>query len=259
MTAVRLITEPRVYVLARPAVDRGELARFLADTGFPGWTTESPCDAQTVVEVAARCCYRSFAKGRPHQEHVAHILDVGHFSVTEHANWTLLITGVSRSLTHELVRHRHCSPSQESQRYVDASDVALVVPPEMLDDHALWLEWAVSGYIGPYPAEANEPCRRFSMWHDAATDAVRAYQGLCESIAAKRLPRKLALKEVRQAARSVLPNCCETRLALTGNARAWREMLAKRLSPAADAEFQRLAAVIRDVLVKEAPDLFRGV
>lgn len=232
MNEVRLITTPGVYLLARPALDRGELSRFLADTGFPGWGTEGTGDAQVLTEVAARVCYRSFGRGRSHREHLAHLLASGHLSTFEHCQWTLLLTGVSRSLTHELVRHRHLSYSQESQRFVDASDVAFVVPPALLAD---------------YGGTA------YAAWLASCVAASAAYRGQVRHLAG------LAHKRTREAARAVLPNCVETRIAVSGNARAWREVLARRLDPAADAEFRRLAAAALAVLVREAPDLFAGL
>src|SRR5262249_7199514 len=77
-----------------------------------------------------------------------------HGSVLEHANYTLLVEGVSRSLTHELVRHRAgFAYSQLSQRYVDESDAAFVIPPAILGDERLEREWqaeierALAAYI----------------------------------------------------------------------------------------------------------------
>lgn len=251
MSEVQLITEPRVYVLARPALDRGELARFLADTGFPGWATEGDRDAQVLTEVAARVCYRSFARGRPHRDHLAHLLSSGHLSTFEHAQWTLLITGVSRSLTHELVRHRHLSYSQESQRFVDASNVAFVVPPALLKRQAEYERWKTAG--GPH-------CREWCDWVRACTQAAGAYRDLLPQLERNDYGgRAPGYKSAREAARAVLPNCVETRIAVSGNARAWREVLARRLDPAADAEFRRLASAVLVALSHEAPDLFAGL
>ena len=66
-----------------------------------------------------------------------HIIDVGHFSVLEHASVSFYITGISRSCTHELIRHRHFSYSQLSQRYVPEHDSQVVLPPGMEDDPEL--------------------------------------------------------------------------------------------------------------------------
>ena len=109
--------------------------------------TQSYVPAQELAEFAGRLCYLSFGPdagfegghklipGRTtNSEYLANILRTRHGSVLEHAVWTLLFEGVSRALTHELVRHRHLSYSQLSQRYVDESEVAFVLPPEIEPD-----------------------------------------------------------------------------------------------------------------------------
>src|SRR6476661_1604188 len=126
-TGIRVLTEPSVYVLGRQTVDDTELNRFLADHGV-SWESDSEIAAEVLTETAGRVCYMSFAKPRPggNAAYLTHIKEVGHGSVLEHAVWNLVITGVSRSLTHELVRHRAgWAYSQLSQRYVDESDKTL--------------------------------------------------------------------------------------------------------------------------------------
>src|SRR5216684_1016499 len=104
---VRVLREPAVYVVGRQQVGAVELDRFLADHGV-AWQTDTEIAAEHLVEAAGRVCYMSFAKPRPggNKSYISHILEVGHGSVLEHAVWNLLFTGVSRSLTHELIRHR---------------------------------------------------------------------------------------------------------------------------------------------------------
>lgn len=106
-TGIRVITEPTVYVLGKQTVDDAELDRFLTDHGV-SWETDSEVAGEVLTETAGRLCYMSFAKPRPggNAAYLTHIKEVGHGSVLEHAVWNLLLTGVSRSLTHELVRHR---------------------------------------------------------------------------------------------------------------------------------------------------------
>src|SRR5206468_11909624 len=99
-----------------------------------------------LTETAGRVCYMSFQRPRPggNAAYLGHIKEVGHGSVLEHAVWNLLFTGVSRSLTHELVRHRAgLGFSQLSQRYVDESVAEYVEPDPIADDpaaHRVWLE-----------------------------------------------------------------------------------------------------------------------
>ncbi len=105
--AVRILREPTVYLLGRQTVDDAVLDRFLADHGV-AWQTDTEVAGEELTEVAGRLCYLSFAKPRPggNRVYLDHILEVGHGSVLEHAVWNFIFAGVSRSLTHELIRHR---------------------------------------------------------------------------------------------------------------------------------------------------------
>src|SRR5208337_4279016 len=136
------ITKPKVYVVGRQIVVGEALARFLQDEGL-AFTTDAQAAGEGLTEIAGRTCYMSFGKGRKsNQEYVENILSSKHGSVLEHAVWCLLITGVSRALTHELVRHRAgFGYSQLSQRYVDESDARYVVPPLYQENPELREKW----------------------------------------------------------------------------------------------------------------------
>src|SRR6266404_1110142 len=142
---IRVIREPTVYLLGRQSVDDAALDRFLQDHGV-SWETDTEVAGEHLTEVAGRVCYMSFARPRPggNQTYLNHILEVGHGSVLEHAVWNFLFTGVSRSLTHELIRHRAgFGYSQLSQRYVDES-VAEYVEPDCIAENPelrqVWLD-----------------------------------------------------------------------------------------------------------------------
>jgi thymidylate synthase (FAD) len=158
-------------------------------------------------------------------------------SVTEHSNWSFLLTGVSRSLTHELVRHRAgWAYSQLSQRYVDESDCEFVVPDCIKEDESLYTEWL----------KTVEICK------DAYKKLTDGLAKKFESVADKTLRRKMA----RQAARSVLPNATETKIVVTANARAIRHFLEMRGSKHAEDEIRKLAIKMMGVMQHEAPNLF---
>lgn len=240
--SIKIITEPSVYVIARQTIDGGEVQRFLDDESIESWHRDtSATTPESIVELAGRTCYMSFKNPRPggNKAYIGHILEVGHGSVLEHAVWTLLVTGISRSCSHELVRHRvGISPSQLSQRFVDESECAFVVPPLLLalgKEHIAWEEWRslCDVALGDYSS--------LSTWLEAESSASTA---------------TLRRKRDREAARSVLPNCVETKIVLTGNARAWRHFIELRCSPEADAEIARLAERILAVLKTEAPNIF---
>ena len=196
---LRIIREPRVYLVGRQTVDAAAVERFLGDHGVT-WSTDTDVGGERLAEIAGRVCYMSYGKGRKtNREFIGHIVDVGHGSVLEHAVWSFLITGVSRSFTHELIRHRHFSYSQLSQRYVDESDSDYVEPDIIASDPELHAVWA----------EAINVSR-------AAYD--RLVAGLQEKFSSetdKTLRRKLA----RQAARSVLPTATETKIFMIDNSR----------------------------------------
>jgi thymidylate synthase ThyX/5-methylcytosine-specific restriction endonuclease McrA len=104
---IRVIRAPTVYLVGRQVVAADEVERFLADHGV-SWQTDSEVAGEYLVEIGGRLCYMSFARPRPggNKAYLDHILEVGHGSVVEHAVWNFVFVGVSRSLTHELVRHR---------------------------------------------------------------------------------------------------------------------------------------------------------
>ncbi len=152
---LKIVREPKVYLVGRQVVSDEEIARFLADEEVT-WQTDTEVGAEKLAEIAGRVCYMSYGKGRKtNAEFVGHIIDVGHGSVLEHGVWSFLFTGVSRSFTHELIRHRHFSYSQLSQRYVDESDSDYVEPDVIAADpalHAIWCESVNAARIGLRPA-----------------------------------------------------------------------------------------------------------
>ncbi len=215
---------------------------FLAPPDVP-WSTDAD-GGPALVEFAGRACYQSWSKPNPRTAtnagYLRHIIDVGHFSVLEHATVSFYITGVSRSCTHELIRHRHFSYSQLSQRYVPEHDSQVVLPPGMEDDQEL------------------------QEIFTAAADVSRStYAELLARLEAKfkgdepgnRLGA-IRRKQARQAARAVLPNATETRIVVTGNYRAWRHFIAMRASEQADVEIRRLAIACLRQLVDVAPQVF---
>ena len=154
----------------------------------------------------------------------------------EHASVSFYISGVSRSCTHELIRHRHFSYSQLSQRYVPEDDSQVVVPPGIEDDPEL-----------------------LDVFLDAADASRAAYIELLARLEAKldgSGTATLRRKQARQAARAVLPNATETRIVVTGNYRAWRHFIAMRASEHADVEIRRLAIECLRQLIDVAPQVF---
>ncbi len=234
---MNIVDQPRVYLVGRQSVNAEEIDRFLQDHELT-WQTDTGIGAEVLCEMAGRVCYMSFGKGRKtNEEYLANIINVQHGSVLEHATWNFIITGVSRSFTHELVRHRAgFAYSQLSQRYVDERTCEFVEPACIAAD-----------------AEPH------AIWEQAVRQAHEAYGRLVEGLSRKfqdepsgTLRRKLA----RQAARSVLPNATETKIFVSGNARAWRHFIELRANEHAEVEIRAVAVQILRLLQREAPHIF---
>ena len=233
---LKIVREPRLYLVGRQTVDPAAIEQFLAEHQVT-WQTDTEVGAEALAEMAGRVCYMSYGKGRKtNREFLEHIVEVGHGSVLEHGVWSFLITGVSRSFTHELIRHRHFSYSQLSQRYVDESE---------------------SPYVEPDVIAADPELHR--VWVEAVDAARAAYDKLVEGLQSKftEVPEKtLRRKLARQAARSVLPNATETKIFVTGNARALRHFIELRGSEHADVEIRKVAVAMLRILQAESPGLF---
>src|SRR5262245_34891783 len=228
---MELFYEPKLSLLSRP--------NFTEPQHLPvEWLGESS-DGERLAEFAGRLCYMSQANPakRKTREYLENIKKQGHGSVLEHANYSILLEGVSRSLTHELVRHRAgFAYSQLSQRYVDESHAAFVVPPAVIGDEKLEAMWKtqVEGAQATYVALVEQLMERYGWVAD------RVHR------------RKMA----REAARAVLPNATETKIVVTANARGWRTMLELRSSEGAEMEIRRMAIATLRLLQKEAIGFF---
>jgi thymidylate synthase (FAD) len=216
---------------------------FAAPADVP-WETDAS-GGQALAEFAGRACYQSWTKPNPatatNEGYLRHILEVGHLSVLEHGTVSMYLSGVSRSLTHELIRHRHFSYSQLSQRHVPGYEAterdAAVVEPAVI-------------------AEDPELHERFLAATDAALAAYRELLDGLEKRFADVPNATLRRKQARQAARAVLPNAVETRIVVTGNYRAWRHFVAMRASEHADVEIRELAIACLRELQQVAPHVF---
>jgi thymidylate synthase (FAD) len=190
------------------------ITRYLRGDGSP----------EELLEHAGRVCYRSEPRGNPGRFLMARVRE-GHESLIEHASATFEISGISRACTHQLVRHRIASYSQESQRYVDLSNPDYVIPPSVAAD-----------------SEALE------VWNQATAGMAEAYG-------------KLRDKGIfKEDARFLLPNATATRIVVTMNFRAWRHFIKERgLNRAAQWEIREVANRILDILHEQAPSVFEDL
>ncbi|MDQ6850242.1 MAG: FAD-dependent thymidylate synthase [Actinomycetota bacterium] len=203
------------------------------------WRTDAD-GGPALAEFAGRACYESWSKPNPatatNASYLRHLLEVGHLAVLEHGTVTVYLRGVSRSLTHELVRHRQFSFSQLSQRFVPGRDAAMIEPDIVAEDPDLHARFVTATAA-------------------AALAYTQLLDGLEQRFAGAR-DATLRRKQARQAARSVLPNATETRVVVTGNYRAWRHFIAMRASEHADVEIRALAVACLRELQRIATNVF---
>lgn len=282
-----------IYLVGKQVMPQEEVQRFL-DNEAGEWVTDTDVPAQLIPELAGRICYMSFGdrQGRKQNDkYLSNIIGVGHGSVLEHSVYSLLLTGISRSLTHELVRHRAgFAYSQLSQRYVDESEANFIVPPAVQEDdelestlkefcdHTLKVYGELTDKLAEKYATpqglvdfalreerlAEGEDGKFSFGEpvegqDQLTiDEWRTRVGEDEGVKAyfKKKTIRARRKAAREAARAVLPNATETKIFVTGNVRAWRHFIELRGDIHAEAEIRALACDVCRLLQKEAPNLF---
>jgi thymidylate synthase (FAD) len=202
------------------------------------WQTDAD-GGQALAEFAGRACYQAWERTNPatatNLGYLRHILQVGHLAVLEHASATFYLTGISRALAQELTRHRHFSFSQLSPRHLP--EVASFVEPAVI-------------------AEDEQLHEAFLTAMRSAEDAhQQALRALTERHAESE-QAGLRRKQLRQAARALLPAAAETQLVMTGNYRSWRHLLAVRASEAADREMRQVAIECLRLLQQVAPHVF---
>lgn len=237
-----VLTEPRVYLVGRTSIDQAAVDEFLSDEST-AWSTDTDNGAELISELAGRVCYLSFGEKqgrRSNRDYLTNIIAMEHGSVLEHSAWNFIVTGVSRSFSHELIRHRAgWGYSQLSQRYVDESTANFVEPDIIASNEAL-----------------------HDIWYEAVRASHEAYRRLAEGLAElidreyPEMPRRDKRKRAREAARSVLPNATETKIFMTANARALRHFIEYRGAPDAEPEIRRVAVAILEAMRTEAPSIF---
>lgn len=180
-------------------------------------------NAEAIIEKAGRTCYCSTPKAQPaHEKNFIHrIIKNGHHSVLEHAYATFRITNVSRSFTHQLVRHRLCAFSQRSQRYVNEKNFAFVEPESIRDK-----------------TEAHK------LFEEFMSEAKNAYCKLQE----------LGIKN--EDTRFVLPNAVQSEIVISANFRELRHILCVRCDRHAQWEIRNIALQMLRIMKKEAPSVF---
>ena len=252
-TGTAYLKSPGVVMLARPRTNVAGLAGFLEgfdpELGFPAYLddpTRLP-DSSQLCKTAGQLCYASFGPRHTTNENAAayfeRLTSAGHGSVLEHASFSFLLYGISRSVTHELVRHRAgVGFSQVSQRYVSGAVLRFVERPEYQDDEELHRRF-------------EERADRAAAEYGAMADRLLERQVGGNSMLSADYKTD-ARKKVQQTARSVLPNETEAPMVFTGNVRALRHIIEMRADAHAESEIRNLAVRIYLCLVTADPILF---
>jgi len=237
----------KIYLISRPTINDSGLNSFLNDEGQNWRRTPNTKDSEDIVEMAGRICHMSFGCKQvtgSNCDFIENLIDKQHESVLEHATWTFIATGVTRSLTHQLVRHRiGFSFSQMSQQYNDQTAFKFVVPPGLDEDENIRQE-----------LEKAEKASR-----DAYSNLKKLIMEQQSSRAIKELRaiKKEDKKLLRSAARSVLPNCIETKIAFSANGRSIRHFLKLRGSVVWDIEMRLFCHELLLIMKQEAHNIFR--
>lgn len=221
----------KVVLFAHTMLTTGAF-EVMDDVGYESNFGSSELDE--LGEFAGRSCFLSY--NRPNsataknEDYLGNILEQDHTSIFEHASATFYVTGVSRALLLELERHRHISFSVLSTRYVDADKFGTTIHPLFPED-------------------------LLSEFHDLDRQARHLYKVIYD----KMRENGYSVKQARGVARSALLEATETRYLVTGNIRAWRDIIKKRYHPAAEEEIIHFAGEVLNHLKTLAPNSVQDI
>jgi thymidylate synthase (FAD) len=247
---VKWIIEPHVHVLSAPVFfDHPEYK--LPEGGTP---------SERLIAHAGKGCYDSYGvDGRSIREHIDGLRKSRHGSVFEHANISVFIQGISRGLSHELVRHRAgFAYSQRSTRYTKEENACFVLEPYYASLERKRMS-AEASERSPLEMDESAVLNQFKHQCQVALEAyTRAVEWLFE-LAPRELSGVDRRKWARGKARQLLPHALETRITMTGNLRAWRFFIEERSGRGAEPEIRRLAAAVMDAIESYAPRVFEDM
>jgi len=286
MTEIRLITEPTVIVLADMQLDTNganQLLDWVKDYRPECVPDDLPTDARSramslfphrgmgrgevfhepltgnelLVELGGRACYQSWglkAGRKDNREYIARMLFpdepgmLPHASVAYHAKMTFFLAGISRRVSHELIRHyvgadrsEEGSPSQESTRYTFHPG-HFAVPPYVINGGP--------STVQTFRVAMESAYQRYLSFIDREESAWESKHG--------KKPTAIDRKRIYEAAAGLLPMQACTSMVWTTNPLALAKLFSERCSAAADAEFQRFAFEWREIAEARWPNLFRA-
>ncbi len=210
-------------------------------------------EPEKYIAAAAKLCYASAdvdtlldgLDEKKTADFLTMLTSIGHESPIEHVSFTFAVEGISRACSHQLVRHRIASYSQQSQRYVSMKGFNYVTPPEIAD-----LPEAKALFEEEMKRDAEAYEKLAALLTEKHYNAFLA-EGLDEKTA-----RQRASKKANEDARFVLPNACETKIIVTMNARSLMHFFSLRCCERAQWEIREVAREMLRLAAKTAPVLF---
>ncbi|MGM9533122.1 FAD-dependent thymidylate synthase [Intestinibacter sp.] len=213
-------------------------------------------EPEKVISMAAKLCYSQVGVDEIEQNLTQESIDkflnmlvsIGHESPIEHVTFTFGIEGISRSCSHQIVRHRIASFSQQSQRYVKLDQFEYIIPPEIEKN-----EEAKKIFI-----ESMNKCQED---YDKLVGILfkKHYQDLLDKGVSEKKAKSQAEKKSIEDARYVFPNACETKMVFTINARSLYNFFHHRCCERAQWEIRELATQMLKLVREVAPTLFNNV
>jgi len=196
-------------------------------------------DPEEIVAMAAKLCYspsdieslRERIAARDQKKFVEKLMEMGHMSPIEHASFIFAVEGISRACSHQLVRHRLASYSQQSQRYVS--------------------EEAGFDYVVPPSIESDPELKRY--FEETMDKSQKTYNYIVKKLNARGLKGEAANED----ARFVLPNACETKIMITMNARELLHFFRQRCCYRAQWEIRAMAVEMLKLVKPAAPTIFK--
>ena len=235
--------EPKIFLVGETKIVEDGLQSYLDHLGIPDWTSDAPCDAEKLVEVMGRLCYRSFQPGmnrnvtkirEGNDVYIANILKVRHGSVIEHPMLNFIFADVSRVFTHELVRHRQgVAISQESLRFVRLTDLGQ------------WL-----------PTCIREDADAMTIFSIQFEELERLQLQLAEHFKLDEMANFGKKKEVTSAMRRLAPLGLATTIGWSANFRTLRWVIEMRTHESAEEEIRLVFAQVAEIAIERYPNLF---
>lgn len=212
-------------------------------------------EGEKLIASAAKLCYSSVGikeieenlEGKSISSFLNMLMDLGHESPIEHVSFTFGAEGVSRTLTHQLVRHRIASYSQQSQRYVKLNQFDYIIPPAIEND-----DRAKEIFLNAMEDDQKAYDEIVNILFD------KHYDGYIKDGLKEKKAKQKAEKEAIEDARYVFPNACETKIVFTMNARSLQNFFRLRCCNRAQWEIRELAIAMLREVKKVYPILFKN-